>query len=422
MTGILDPMDRAIAPEKIRKRKILSAVILGAVAIGIAVTWYGGYNYIKPELKHSMIKTAKVERKDIFSSIPATGVVEAEHMNTLLAPFSGKILHIKRPSGSSVQKGDTILILDQALVKEQLENLQDQLALSQNSYRQSLLSVENQKLEIDYQLEEKKMRIANLEASISEENQLLAVGGISEEKIRATKQELNLAKRDLDLAVKQNKIRTDKTKAEQEGLDLAAKIKKRELEKGRKLFDAAYVIAPENGIVVSISGREGQTISSGQEMVSLSDLTTFKLTGKISDSNAEKIHSNGKVIAINDDIRLEGTIGNIRPEVEAGMVKFDVFLKQNDHPSLRPNLNVELQVVTDEKNRTLCLPDGPFFTGEKELEVFRITGNTAFRTTVKTGLNNFEQVEITDGLAEGDEVVVSDVSKVIHLETIKIKP
>lgn len=415
-------MDRAISPERIRRRKIISAVIVVTVVFGVVATWFTTYNYIKPELSRSAIKTARVERMQIFSSVPASGVVEAEHMNTLLAPFSGKVLQVKKPSGSWVQKGDTILVLDQAPVKEQLENLQDQLALSQNQYRQSLLSVENQQLETDYQLEGKKMKIANLEAAISEENQLLAVGGISEEKIRTTKQELELARRELELAVRQNRVRTERIKAEQEALDLSVKIKKRELEKGRQQFDAAYVIAPEGGIVVSVAGREGQTISAGQEMVCLSDLTTFKLTGKIADSNAEKIHSNGKVIAISDDIRLEGTIGNIRPEVEAGMVKFDVFLLQNDHPGLRPNLSMELQVVTEEKPRALCLPDGPFFKGEKELEVFRIDGTTAYRTSVKTGLNNFEQLEITEGLEEGDEVIISDVSKVSHLETIKIKP
>ena len=170
-----------------------------------------------------------------------------------------------------------------------------------------------------------------------------------------------------------------------------------------------------------INVREWQTISSGQEMVSISDLSTFKLTGKIADSNAEKLHSNGKVIAISNNTRLEATIGNIRPEIENGMIKFDVFLEQNNHPDLRPNLSMELQIITAEKINVLRLPDGPFFDGSRQLDVLRVEGDNAYKTRIQTGLNNFEYVEIESGLKEGDEVIVSDVSKVIHLETIKLK-
>lgn len=414
-------MDRVIAPEKIRKRKIFTIAVVCAVLLVVLSAWFALYTFIKPDLKRSQIKIAKVERANIFSSISASGLVEAEYMNTLIAPFSGKILNIRKPSGSRVLKGDTILILDQGSVSEQLKNLEDQVELNMNSFRQSNLNVENQQLELEYQLEVKKMKITDLETSLSEEEQLLEVGGTSEEKIRSTKQQLDLAKRDLELAIKQNKIRVEKIEAEQEALDLSIKIKKRELAKGKQLFDDAYVIAPENGIIIIINGREGQTISSGQEMVSISDLSTYKLTGKIADSNAEKLHPNGKVIAISNNTRLEGTIGNIRPEIENGMIKFDVFLEQNNHPDLRPNLSMELQIITAEKLNVLRLPDGPFFDGSRQLEVLRVEGNNAYKTRIQTGLNNFEYVEIESGLKEGDEVIISDVSKVIHLEAIKLK-
>ena len=414
-------MDRVIAPERIRRRRIRNlALALGICTIGL-VTCYLIYTSIEPDLKRSQIKIAKVERGNLFSSVSASGLVEAEYMNTILAPFSGKIIEIRKPSGSKIKKGDTILILDQIPVKEQLENLEDQLKLNLNTYHQTQLNAATQQFEQEHQLEVKKMKIIDLETIVKEEAQLLEVGGISEEKIRNTKQQLELAKKELELASRQNKIRIEKLAAEQEALDLSIQIKRRELGRGKQLFDAAFVIAPDNGIIITIRGREGQTLSTGQEMVCISDLSTFKLTGKIADSNAEKLHTDGKVIAINNNTRLEGTIGNIRPEVENGMIKFDVFLKQNNHPDLRPNLSMELQVITAEKSNVLRLPDGAFFDGSKQLDVLRVDGDKAYKTRVQTGLNNFEFVEIVSGLNDGDEVIISDVSKVIHLDKIKLK-
>jgi HlyD family secretion protein len=421
MSKALDNMDRVISPEKIRKRRIRNFVLTFLVVAMFAASWYILKSFVEPVLKRSNIKTAKVEQGDIFSSISASGVVEAEYEHLLLAPFSGKIKEIIKTSGSSVKKGDIILVLDQKEVNEQLENLEDQLRLNFNSYHQNQLNSSNLQLERDHQLDVKKFKISDLETQINEETQLLEVGGIAEEKVRNTKQQLNLAKKELELVKSQNIIRVEKIKAEQEALNLTIKMKKREVAKTKELLDAAYVTAPDSGVVIAVKGREGQTLQQGAEMVRISDLSTYKLTGKIADSNAEKLHSGGKVIAINDNTKLTGTIGNVRPEVENGMIKFDVFLLQNNHPDLRPNLNMELQVITAEKTNTLRLPDGPFYDGSKELKVLCIENDMAVSKTVKIGLANFEFVEILSELNEGDEVIISDISKVNHLEKVKIK-
>lgn len=324
-------------------------------------------------------------------------------------------------AGSKVETGDTILILDAKLIVDQLENLKDQLKLNENAYQQNRLNSDNLQLELNHNLEVKRLDISDLEAQIKEEIQLLEVGGIPEERIRSTKQKLNLAKKELELINRQNAIRVEKIKAEKEALELTIRMKKREVLKTKQLVENGYVTAPEKGVVIRINGREGQTLSQGAEMVRISNLSTFKLTGKIADANADKLHSGGKVIAISDNTRLEGTIGNIRPEVEDGMIKFDVFLNHNNHSDLRPNLNMEILVITAEKSNTLLLPDGPFFDGSKKFEVFCIMDEMAEKRPVKAGLSNFEFIEILTGLNEGDEVVISDVSRVDYMDKVKIK-
>ncbi|TKG95780.1 efflux RND transporter periplasmic adaptor subunit [Puteibacter caeruleilacunae] len=422
MTQIMDNMDRAIAPEKIRRRKIKAIAISATTILLILLCWSWLKGMVTPSLKRSTIKIATVERGDVRSSVTASGIVEAEYENLILAPFAGNIQTIIKTSGSHVSKGDTILILDQQPMLEKLANLQDQLKLDQNSYHQNQLNASNQRLELTHQLEVKKLKITDLKTKLHEEKLLLEVGGISEEKIRNTKQQLELAQKELELAIQQNAIKVEKITAEKEALELRIRIKQRELQKAQLTCNAAFVTAQQNGIVISVTGREGQTVGSGAQLVRISDLSTFKLTGKIADSNAEKLHSGNKVIAINDDTHLEGTIGNIRPEVDNGMIKFDVFLKQSNHKDLRPNLNMELQVITKEKQNTLRLPDGPFYDGSKQLEVFKVDQDIAQQTSIKVGISNFEYVEVLSGLEEGDEVIISDISKVSHIQQVKIKP
>ena len=247
------------------------------------------------------------------------------------------------------------------------------------------------------------------------------MGGTSEENIRNTKQALDLAKKELELARSENQIEEQKLQASKEAQEVEIAMAEQALKNAGKLLNEACVLAPISGIVVEVKGREGEMVTANQPLARISDLESFKLTGTIGDSFADKINSGGKVLAINNDTRLEGVIGNVRPIVENGQIKFDVYLAQSNHPDLRPNQKMEVRVIVAENDSVLRLPDGPFFDGKEELDVFVVENSKAIRKHVNTGLSNFDFVEISEGLQEGDKVIISDVSGLIHLEEVTIE-
>jgi HlyD family secretion protein len=417
---IKDNMDRAIPIGKIRKRQ---AKVWGITVVSLSLVIFiiaHGVGLIKPTLVRGEFKTASVQRGSVCESIMATGTVETEREVLMLSPVSSKLMHIVRAPGSKVLKNDTILLLESKSLRRRIALQEDQLALKENSFYQNELNKRNETLELAHQLEVKKMNITSLETRLSEEKQLLEVGGISEERVRKTKQELSLAKKELLLAEKQHLIRNEKRIAEQKALELEIAMKKKELQEEYVKLYATTVCAQSDGVIISIAGKEGEIVGENQELVRISNLNAFKITGQISDSQAGKIKSGGRVLAINNKTQLEGLIGNIRPEVQNGQVKFDVFLKENNHSSLRPNLQVELQLILSERSNVLCLPDGPFFDGSKKLNVLKVSKDVAERVEVEIGLSNFEHIEIKSGLNEGDEIVISDVSKFEHLKEVKI--
>ncbi|MCT4645362.1 MAG: efflux RND transporter periplasmic adaptor subunit [Carboxylicivirga sp.] len=417
---IKDNMDRAIPLHQIRKRQAkVWGIALAGIALVLFIIIYG-IGLIKPKFTKGSYKTACVQRGTVCESIMATGKVENEREVLILSPVNSKLMQIVRAPGSEVLTNDTILRLESKSLERQIALQEDQLMLKENSFYQNKLNKRNEALELVHQLEIKSMNITALATRLSEEKQLLEVGGISEERVRKTEQELSLAEKELVLAEKQHAIRKEKQMAEQRALELEIQMQKKEIEELYVKLDATMVCAQSNGVIISIAGKEGEIIGENQELVRISNLNAFKITGQISDSQAGKIKSGGRVLAINNKTQLEGLIGNIRPEVQNGQVKFDVFLKQNNHPLLRPNLQVELQLIISERNDVLRLPDGPYFDGSKKLQVFKIDQHVAKRVEVEVGLSNFENIEIKSGLQEGDEVIISDVSKYEHLEEVKI--
>lgn len=364
---------------------------------------------------------ATVTRQRVCESIMASGIVETEKEALVLSPVTAKLKHIVRGPGSRVEKNDTILYLDTEMLVQSISCERDQLELKENSYYLKGLTARNSALDFEHKTRVKELKVTALETQLSEENQLLEVGGISKERIRKTKQELLLARKELVLIKKQNIIGAEKLKKEKQAQELEIRIKRRELLTKIQKLKATTVCASSSGVIISISKKEGEIISKDNELVRISNLSSFKITGNISDSQAGKIKSGGRVFAINNGVKLEGVIGNIRPEVNNGQVKFDVFLKNSSHPSLRPNMQLELQLIISEKNNVLSLPDGPFFDGSKQLDVFCVKGTTATKMPIKVGLNNFETIEIMEGLHEGDKVIISDVSKYKHLQKVEIR-
>ena len=123
---------------------------------------------------------------------------------------------------------------------------------------------------------------------------------------------------------------------------------------------------------------------------------------------------------INDDY-LEGSVTSILPTIKDGVITLVIGLKEKSSPLLRANLRVDVLIVTDRRERVLRIKKGPFANSEGMHNVFVIRGDIAVRTPVQIGISSFDNFEVAQGLLEGDEVIISDMSDFMHLKEVKLK-
>ena len=115
----------------------------------------------------------------------------------ILSPASSIIKEILKEVGSHVNEGEPIIILDPAPIQTEMDDIQDQLEVKQNSLLKNRLNARSAKVDLDYNVQVKNLRIASLKSELADQEQLLEVGGISPAKFEQTKQELELAEQDL---------------------------------------------------------------------------------------------------------------------------------------------------------------------------------------------------------------------------------
>jgi HlyD family secretion protein len=367
------------------------------------------------------VQIAVVERGRVVKSFSGEGIVEPQSEVIILSPASSIIKEIRKEVGSHVNDGEPIIILDPSPVQAQIENIQDQLEMKQNSLRKNHLNARSTRVDLDYNVQVKNLRIASLKSEMTDQEQLLEVGGISPARFEKTRQELELAEQDLVMLKEKNSIQLQQLEADEEGLRLQIEMQEKELAAKEEALSKMIIRAPSAGIILSIRGKDGEKVDTDRLLIEMSDLTNFKIKGKVEDDFAEQLKTGTTVYVNLDSDKLYGVVGTVNPVIRDRKIEFDVNLRESNHYKLRPNLNVSLDIVMAERDSVLRIQNGPAIGRGTEHQVYVLRNGNAVLREIRTGLRNDEYVEVVEGLAEGDQVVLSDISSLDNLEILEVR-
>jgi HlyD family secretion protein len=366
-------------------------------------------------------ETSTVDRGTVYKTEETTGIVEPANEVIILCPGSSVIKKISKKPGSYVSTGDTILTLDPEPVENQIEKLTDQLNIMQNDLDKNRLNARGIQVDLDFDLQVKKLRIASLKSDVESEEELLKVGGISPSKVEKTKQELTLAEQDLKTTNEKNSIRLKQLEIEEAGILLKIDIQKKELERDHELLRKMIVRAPSSGNILIMQGSEGEKVNTDVLLVRMSDLSVLKIKASIGIKKVGLIKTGGIVYAIVENEKVLGTIGDIKPLANDEKIEFDVFLDENKHSKLIPNQKVEVLIVTEQAANVFRLKRGDLISKNKKQYVYVLGQDKAVRRRIETGLSDMEYIEVLSGLQEGERVIISASAAFRRMQEINIK-
>lgn len=399
-----------------------SIIVVGFIVVMVVVITYVVYRFFLPTaLNPGEFESGVVDRGMVIESIDAEGIVEPGSEVLILSPASSIITRIAREAGSHVNAGESILFLDPKPIQEDIERIEDQLQVKQNDLQKNRLNARSIKVDLDYNVEVKNLTIASLKSELVDQEQLLEVGGISPARFEKTKQELALAEKDLEMIMEKNSIRLQQLETEEDGLLLQIQIQEKELAGKVDLLDKMAVRAPSSGIVLSVNAKEGEKVNTDRLLVTMSDLSSFKIKATINDEYSGMVKTGKEVIAIIDHEMLNGKVGNIHPVIVDNKLVFDVFLEKSHHEKLISNMQVDLHVVNARKDSVLRIENGAAFNKNDIQEVFTIRDQLAIRQEIVTGLKGDEYIEIISGIKEGDRLITSDISSFKHMKEVEIE-
>lgn len=403
-------MDKAIEAEVIsRKKKRTIYIVLICIASFIAAIALLRFS-LSLSVKKSVITTAVAERGDIENTITASGEVLPEFEATLTSPINASVQKVLIDAGSKVKPGESILTLDKSASQTAFEKLQFQLASKENDIKKLKLELDKSFYDIKSSNDVKQLRINSLQADVENAKRLFKAGGGTRENIEQA--ELNLKVAQLEKQQLENEIKSKQQtmQVEMKEAEINASIQANDLHELQRKLQLANIVATREGVVTWVNKNLGAAIHEGDALARIADLSSFKVQGSISDNYLDQLRNAMSAIIRINESQVRGTVVNIQPSVQNGIVSFTIQLDERNNQLLRPNMKVDVYLVTAAKKNVLRVANGPAFRGASSQDIFVLNNGRAERRTVHTGMTNFDFVELLDNVKAGEVIITSDMS------------
>ena len=415
-------MDRELSSEEraaIRRRH-LAPFIAGAVLVlgGIIALFI----FMHPSVKRDNLIFATVDTGTIQTSVTGTGSVVPAFEEIINSPISSRIIEVYCKAGDSVDIDTPLLRLDLQTTETEFDKLADQIQMKQYEYEQQRGNNDTRLRDIEMQIRVKEMTVNRLEVDLRNERYLDSLGSGTGDRIRQA--ELAYETGRLELQQLHQKLDNERrnTEADMKVKALDISIAGKNLDEKRRTLDDARIRSPRRATLTFISDQIGQKISEGERVAVISDLTHFKINGELPDGHIDKISVGSKALVRIGRDRVPGTVSNLTPLSQNGVVEFTVRLDDNEDPRLHPGLKVDIYVMSGVVDDVVRVPNGSFFTGPGTYNMYVTAGDDRLeRREVRLGDSNYEYVEVISGLNPGEQVVINDMTAYSGNETLKLK-
>ena len=361
--------------KKIGKKGWIGIGVVAVIVIFALVKCTGG----KKEEKISF-DTAKVEKTNIQTSITATGTIEPVTSVTVGTQVSGIVSHLYVDYNSVVKKGQVIAELDRTNLISELNTAKANLSSAQSS--------------LNYQL-----------SNYNRYKELYNKGLVSADEFESARLQYLQAKEQVNTS-------------------------KESVQKAQTNLGYATITSPIDGVILSKSVEEGQTVAASfntpELFVIAQDLTDMRVIADIDEADIGGVKEGQRVSFTVDafpDDQFEGRVTQVRQQAttESNVVTYEVVISApNNDLKLKPGLTANVTIFTLEKNDVLAVPSKAlrFHPNEALLQkgetiedcegdhkLWTKEGTVFKAHKVEVGTSNGIMTEITGGMKVGTEIL-----------------
>ncbi|MBQ2874008.1 MAG: HlyD family efflux transporter periplasmic adaptor subunit [Bacteroidales bacterium] len=322
---------------------------------------------------------------------------------------AGIVEEIIAEEGSFVKAGDVIIKLSNDDLDLQILNSEANLAEKENTLRNTMISMEQQKMQLSLDILELQTEVKRKGRALESQRRLFDDGLIGKEEYLRSEEDYTLFCKKLEVTL---------ARAEQDSVYRSVQIKqmreslenmKLNMQMIRKRKDNLAVKAPIDGELGLLEVALGQSIGSGAKIGQINELGSFKIEAQIDEHYIDRVSAGLTATFERQNETYDAVIRKVYPEVRGGKFQADFKFSGEQPSNVRTGQTYYLNLQLGQPESAILIPRGTFYqkTGGKWIYVVDPEGGKALKREIRIGRQNPQFYEVLEGLEPGEKVITS---------------
>jgi HlyD family secretion protein len=407
-----------------RKRQIRMALYAVAVVGAVSLITFG-VSRLKPaapSVEGGTIWPDTVKRGSMLLQVHGLGTLVPEEIRVIAAAQQGRVESILVEPGTPVSAGTVLYELSNSELQQSAVDIEYQLRAAEadlNNLRARLDSerMTQQSLTAQVHAEYQQAKIqSDTDEQLAKEGLIPALNlKLSKVKAEELANRFAIEQRRLEGRTKSDAAQAASQQARISQLQAQLKLK-------REQVATLFVRAGTEGVLQERLVEVGQQVQPGTVLARVAEMQHLKAQLKIAETQVKDIALGQQADIDTRNGIIPGHVSRIDPGAQGGTVTVDVALDGPLPQGARPELSVDGTITLARLENVLYMGRPAFGQAGATVGMFKIEpgGKEATRVTVKLGRSSVSNVEILEGLQEGDRVILSDTSQWDNFKTIRL--
>ena len=413
--------DVQLAPSHPHKTKLIVFSVLTVLLLLGWTTMPSIQRWVQAEesVSADRLRLAQVTRGDFVRDMTVQGRVVAAVSPTLYASQTGTITFMVE-SGDSVIAGQELANIDSPEMQNRLLQEQSRLSSLQIDHDRQRITNQQQKLENRKALDSASISLKAAQRELDRAQRALEQGAV-------TQVDYDKAQDNLETAQVMHKHAEMDTELDNERLQFELQTRELAVEQQELLVDdlarqvaELAITSPVNGIVGNLLVDQKTNVARNQAVASVVDLSAFEIEVLIPESYVDDL-ALGMMAEVRAGVHYHmATLVAVSPEIIDNQVTGRLRFSDSVPESLRQNQRLTTRILLEEKRDVIMVQRGQFLDSGNGRVAYMVRNGIAYRTSIQIGATSLGSVEILDGLAPGDTIIVSSTDTFNSAETVLI--
>ncbi|MEM7051291.1 MAG: HlyD family efflux transporter periplasmic adaptor subunit [Acidobacteriota bacterium] len=413
-------MDRSV--DRPRRRRWPLLLLLAASIAGAIYAYPSVKRWASSETSVSLaeIRIGTVERGDLVHDVSVQGNVVAAFRPTLVSPVRG-IVRVVAEAGKLAEAGEVLARLSNPEIESRLQQERSTLeSLRSEVERQRILAKQGSlQGEQDIRLLEVEVEAARRALERAERSR--AEGLLNVVELEKAQDEVEVSTLELELA--RQRLALDREMLDFEVREKEAEVVRQGLVVAdlERQVDELTVRAPVSSLVSRVEVTDRESVTVGQALVALVDLSAFEIEVSVPESYTQQLGPGTEAVISVGGRDFRGVLESLSAEVRGSRVQGVVAFSGEAPEGLKQNQRVTTRLLLDTRSDTLKVPRGAFLESGGGRLAYVVEDGLAVLRDIEVGARSVAEVEILSGLDVGDRIVLSDTNRFEGAEKILLR-